>query len=76
AQGIAILIDKNVSMFDSKNIAVIALVCIVGIGGQFAFGGNIPFFGMSIPCIAAAAVFGIVLNVILSIGDKALDNNQ
>lgn len=70
AQGIAILIDKKVSMFDSKNIAVIALVCIVGIGGQFAFGGNIPFFGIEIPCIAASAVFGIILNAIMSIGEK------
>ena len=43
AQGIAILIDKGVSMFDSKNIAIIALVCIIGLGGQYAFGGNIPF---------------------------------
>ena len=70
AQGIAILIDKNVSMFDTKNIAVIAVVCIVGIGGQFAFGGNIPFFGLNIPCIAASALAGIVLNLILSIGEK------
>ena len=70
AQGVAILIDKNVSMFDTKNIAVIAIVCILGIGGQFAFGGNIPFFGLQIPCIAGAAVAGIVLNLILSIGEK------
>lgn len=70
AQGIAILIDKNVSMFDSKNIAVIAIVCIIGIGGQFAFGGNVPFFGLQIPCIAGAALAGIVLNLILSIGEK------
>ena len=72
AQGIAILIDKGVSMFDSKNIAVIALVCIIGIGGQFAFGGTVPFFGMNLPCIAAAAIFGIILNALLSFGDKAL----
>ena len=70
AQGIAILIDKNVSMFDSKNIAVIALVCIVGIGGQFAFGGTVPFFSLNIPCISCAAILGIVLNMILSFGDK------
>ncbi|MDO4198992.1 MAG: solute carrier family 23 protein [Erysipelotrichaceae bacterium] len=70
AQGIAILIDKGVSMFDSKNIAVIALVSIVGIGGNYAFGGNIPFFGMSIPCIAAAAIFGIILNALLTLGDS------
>lgn len=70
AQGIAILIDKGVSMFDTKNIAVIATVCIVGIGGQFQFGGNIPFFGATIPCIAAAALSGIILNLIMSIGES------
>lgn len=75
AQGIAILIDKKVSMFDSKNIAVIALVCIVGVGGQFAFGGQVPFFGLNIPCISCAAILGIILNLILSVGDK-LNNNE
>ena len=70
AQGIAILIDKGVSMFDSKNIAVIALVCIIGLGGQYAFGGNIPFFGITVPCVAGAALSGIILNLILTLGDK------
>ncbi len=70
AQGIAIMIDKKVDMFDSKNIAVIASVMVIGIGGQYAFGGNIPLFGMDIPCIAGAAIFGIFLNLILSIGQK------
>ena len=70
AQGIAILIDKKVSMFDSKNIAVIALVCIVGLGGHFLFGGSIPFFGINIPDIAGAALAGIILNLLLSIGEK------
>ncbi len=70
AQGIAIMIDKKVDMFSSKNIAVIATIMVIGIGGQYAFGGNIPFFGMNVPCIAGAAVFGIFLNLILSIGDK------
>ena len=71
AQGIAILIDKGVSMFDSKNIAVIALICIVGLGGQYAFGGTIPFFSLNVPCVAGAAIAGIILNLILTIGDKA-----
>ena len=70
AQGIAIMIDKKVDMFDSKNIAVIASVMVIGIGGQYAFGGNIPLFGIQIPCIAGAAIFGILLNLILSIGSK------
>jgi uracil permease len=70
AQGIAIMIDKKVDMFSSKNIAVIAIILIVGLGGNYAFGGNIPFFGMNIPCIAGAAVAGILLNLLLSIGEK------
>ena len=70
AQGIAIMIEKKVDMFSSKNIAVIASIMIIGIGGNYAFGGNIPFFGINVPCIAGAAIFGILLNLLLSIGEK------
>ncbi|NLA86357.1 MAG: xanthine permease, partial [Clostridiales bacterium] len=70
AQGIAIMIDKKVDMFSAKNIAVIASVMVIGVGGEFAFGGTIPFFGLNVPCIAGAAIFGIILNLILSIGEK------
>ncbi len=70
AQGIAIMIDKGVDMFSSKNIAIIASIMVIGVGGNYAFGGNIPFFGANIPCIAGAAIFGIILNLILSIGEK------
>ena len=73
AQGIAIMIDKSVDMFNTKNIAVIATIMVFGIGGQYAFGGNIPLFGMNIPCIAGAAVAGILLNLLLSIGKKNKD---
>ena len=73
AQGIAIMIDKKADMFSAKNIAVIATIMTIGIGGQYAFGGNIPFFGTSIPCVAGAAIFGIVLNALLSIGEPKDD---
>lgn len=70
AQGIAIMIDKKVDLFNSKNIAVIATIMVIGVGGQYAFGGNIPFFGIEIPCIAGAAIFGILLNLLLSFGNS------
>lgn len=70
AQGIAILIDKKVSMFDSKNIAVIASIMTLGLGINYGFGGNIPFLGMNVPAVAGAAIFGIILNAVLSIGEK------
>ena len=75
AQGMAIMIDKKVDMFDSKNIAVIAIICIIGIGGQYAFGGNIPLFGMNIPCVAGAAIAGILANALLSIEKKGVKND-
>ena len=76
AQGMAIMIDKKVDMFSSKNIAVIASIMVIGIGGNYAFGGNIPFFGLNVPCIAGAAIFGIILNALLSIGEKKGADNE
>ena len=73
AQGIAIMVDKKVSMFDSKNIAVNAIVMMVGLGGQYAFNGTIPLFGINVPNIAAAAIIGIAVNALLSIGEKKKD---
>ncbi|NLM28426.1 MAG: xanthine permease [Clostridiaceae bacterium] len=70
AQGIAIMVEKKVDLFSAKNIAIIATIMIIGLGGQYAFGGNIPFFGIQVPCVAGAAIFGIILNLILSIGKK------
>ena len=70
AQGIAILIDKKVSMFDAKNIAVIATIMTFGLGVNYAFDGNINMFGINVPAVAGAAILGIILNFILSIGDK------
>lgn len=71
AQGITIMMDKKVDMFNSKNLAVIAVILIVGLGGSFGFpGGMIPMFNIEIPAIATAAIVGIVLNLMLSIESK------
>lgn len=71
AQGITIMLDRKVDMFSSKNLAVIAVILIVGLGGSFGFeGGMIPMFGIEAPAIATAAVVGILLNLMLSINEK------
>lgn len=80
AQGIAIMIDAKVDMFSGKNISVIAIIMIFAIGGQYFCGGNIPMFGIDVPCIAGAAIIGILFNALLSIGEKksqkaTLDSN-
>jgi uracil permease len=73
AQGISIMMDRKVDMFSSKNLAVIAVILVIGIGGSYAFKGTgmIPIFGMQMPALATAAVVGIVLNLLLSFGEKS-----
>ena len=71
AQGITIMLDKKVDMFSSKNLAVIAVIMIVGLGGTYNFkGGMIPVFGTELPALATAAVVGILLNLMLSFGQE------
>lgn len=68
AQGIAILVNRNVDLFDSKNLAIISTILVIGLGGTYAFaGGMIPMFGIEFPAIAMASIFGILLNLVLSI---------
>jgi uracil permease len=47
-------------MFSAKNIAVIATVMIIGVGGENALHGTSPFLRHELPCIAGAAIFGIL----------------
>ncbi|MFV0414726.1 MAG: uracil-xanthine permease family protein [Oscillospiraceae bacterium] len=69
AQGIAIMINKKVDLFDARNLSVIAIILVIGLGGHYGFsGGMIPFFGTQIPAIATAAIVGILVNLLLSIG--------
>lgn len=73
AQGIAIMMDRQVDMFKSKNMAIIAIILVIGLGGSYGFAGNgmIPMFGVEFPALATAAIVGIVLNLLLSIGEKS-----
>lgn len=78
AQGITIMMDRKVDMFQSKNLAVIAIILIIGLGGTFGFTGDgmIPMFGGQFPALATAAVVGIVLNLMLSIGEKSNSTSE
>ena len=73
AQGIAIMMDRKVDMFKSKNLAIIAIILVIGLGGSYGFSGNgmIPMFGVEFPALATAAIVGIVLNLLLSIGERS-----
>ena len=72
-QGIALMQEHKVSMFDPRNLAIGAVIMIVGIGGNIGYpGGFIPvtipgIFPSGLPAIATAAVLGILLNAIFLI---------
>ena len=65
--------EHKVSMFDPRNLAIGAVIMIVGIGGNIGFpGGFIPItipgiFPNGLPAIATAAVLGIFINAIFLI---------
>lgn len=79
-QGIALMQEHNVSMFNPRNLAIGAVIFIVGIGGNIGFeGGFIPIaipgiFPSGLPAIATAAVLGIVLNAIFLIFKPSNDS--
>jgi uracil permease len=73
-QGIALMIENNVSLFSARNLAVGAVIMVVGIGGNIGYpGGFLPIpilqgiFPSGLPAIATAAVLGILINVIFLI---------
>ncbi len=73
-QGIALMQEHKVSMFDPRNLAVGATIMVIGIGGNIGFeGGFLPIpilqglFPNGLPAIATAAVLGILINAIFLI---------
>ena len=81
-QGIALMQEHKVSMFDPRNLAVGAVIMIVGIGGNIGFpGGFIPInvpgiFPNGLPAIATAAVLGILINAIFLIFKPATADTE
>jgi uracil permease len=73
-QGIALMQAEKVNLFDPKQLAIGAVILIVGIGGNIGYpGGFLPIpllqgiFPFGWPAIATAAVLGILLNLLFVI---------
>jgi uracil permease len=73
-QGIALMVENNVSLFNPRNLAVGAVIMVIGIGGNIGYaGGFLPIpilesiFPSGLPAIATAAVLGILVNAIFLI---------
>jgi uracil permease len=73
-QGIALMISEKVDMFNPKNLAIGAVIMVIGIGGHIGFpNGFLPIpalqsvFPSGWPAIATGAVVGILLNLVFLI---------
>lgn len=75
-QGIALLVEEKVNMYDPRQLAVGAIILVIGIGGHIGYGGNLPIdvmtniFPNGLPAIPLAALLGIVMNGILALGEE------
>ena len=73
-QGIALMMSEKVDLFDPRQLAVGAVILIVGVGGHIGYpNGFLPvplfksIFPNGWPAIATAAVLGILLNAVFLI---------
>lgn len=74
-QGVALIQSEKVDLYDPRQLAVGAVILIVGIGGSFLPNGTLPIslplisraFPDGLPAIATAAVLGILINAIFLI---------
>jgi len=73
-QGVALMIEHKVNLFDPRQLAIGAVILIVGVGGHIGFpGGLIPVpvfqsvFPSGLPAIDTGAVLGILLNAVFLI---------
>ncbi len=72
-QGIALMVENKVNLFDPRTLAVGSTIMIIGIGGNIGYpNGFLPLavpgiFPNGLPAIATAAVVGIIINAIFLI---------
>lgn len=66
-QGVALIQSEKVDLFDPRQLAIGAVILVIGIGGAAFPGGNIPVGPWELPSIATAALVGIILNAIFLI---------
>ena len=79
-QGIALIQEHKVNMFNPRNLAVGATIMVIGIGGNIGYEGGflpIPFlqgiFPSGLPAIPTAAMLGILVNAIFLIFKPAAE---
>ncbi|MGJ7910613.1 solute carrier family 23 protein [Neobacillus sp. LXY-1] len=82
SSGLRMLVDSKIDFEDKRNLVISSVILIIGLGGAIL---KLPFKDIQIQGMALAAIFGVVLNLILPgrqlAGDdmfetKTTDNNK
>jgi uracil permease len=83
-QGIALMMSEKVNLYDPRQLAIGAVILVVGIGGNIGFpGGFLPvggflsgLFPYGLPAIATGAVLGILINLVFVIFKPAQERSE
>jgi uracil permease len=80
-QGIALMQEHKVSMFNPRNLAVGSTIMVLGIGGNIGYPGGfiplaVPGFPGGLPAIATAALLGILINAIFLVFKPATADTE
>ncbi|WP_042356311.1 solute carrier family 23 protein [Bacillus rubiinfantis] len=62
SSGLRMLVDSKIDFDDKRNLVIASVILIIGIGGAVL---KLPFKDIQIQGMALAAIFGVLLNVIL-----------
>lgn len=64
--GLKVLVNNRIDFENSKNIIIVSVMLVIGLGGASIVIGSITMSGMSL-----AAIIGVILNIVLNLeGDK------
>jgi uracil permease len=76
-QGVALMIEEKVDLFDPRNLAIGAVIFIIGVGGHIGYANGLmpvpllrSVFPDGWPAIATGALLGIGLNLVFRLFDK------
>jgi uracil permease len=82
-QGIALMVENKIDLFDPRQLAIGATILVVGVGGNIGYpGGFLPIpilqsiFPQGLPAIATSAVLGILMNLIFLIFKPASEKSS
>ena len=70
------MISEKLDLFSAKNLAVVATILIIGLGGAAMPNGMIAIGGLQLPAIATASIFGIVLNLVFELFPPKQDSSK